>query len=77
MTLTRTGGAAAASVTLSTSDGTASTVPPFAAALAGTDYEALSSVGDFAEGRHHSGPEAAAAIARESTAVPIAFLPGK
>ena len=50
VTITRTGGTAATSVTLSTSDGTASAVPPFSAALAGTDYEALSTVVSFAEG---------------------------
>src|SRR5690606_14009634 len=43
-------GTAPVSVTLSSSDGSAALVPPFAAALAGVDYEALSVVVDFAEG---------------------------
>ncbi|GEP45562.1 InlB B-repeat-containing protein [Brevifollis gellanilyticus] len=38
------------SVTLSTSNGTAGTVPPFKAALAGTDYTAVNTVVNFAEG---------------------------
>ena len=50
VTVQRADGTAPVSVTLSTSDGTASAVPPFAAAVAGTDYEALSVVVDFAEG---------------------------
>jgi uncharacterized repeat protein (TIGR03803 family) len=60
--LQRLGGTTATSVTLSTSDGSAGTVPPFAAALAGTDYEALSTVVDFAEGE-------------TSKVVPITLLP--
>lgn len=43
-------GTAATSVSISTSDGTASVVPPFAAALAGVDYTAVSTVVNFAEG---------------------------
>jgi formylglycine-generating enzyme required for sulfatase activity len=50
VTVQRSGGAAATSVSLTTSNGTASTVPPFSAGLAGTDYTALTSVIDFAEG---------------------------
>lgn len=50
VTITRTGGSLPASVTLGTADGTAGAVPPFAAALAGTDYVAQSTVVDFAEG---------------------------
>ncbi|MDZ4290204.1 MAG: choice-of-anchor D domain-containing protein, partial [Prosthecobacter sp.] len=38
LTLVRTGDTPACQVTLNTNDGTASTVPPFAAAAAGTDY---------------------------------------
>ena len=49
-TVQRADGTAPVSVTLSTSDGSSGTVPPFAAALAGTDYEALSVAVDFAEG---------------------------
>jgi formylglycine-generating enzyme required for sulfatase activity/alpha-tubulin suppressor-like RCC1 family protein len=60
--LTRTGGAAATSVTLTTSNGSASLVPPFNAALAGTDYTALTTVLDFAEGE-------------TSKVVPITLLP--
>ncbi len=62
VTITRTGGTAATSVTLSTSDGSASMVPPFTAALAGTDYEALSTEVSFAEGE-------------TSKVVPITLLP--
>lgn len=62
VTLERVGGTTPVSVMLSTSDGSASTVPPFAAALAGTDYEALSVVVDFAEGE-------------SSKVVPVTLLP--
>lgn len=50
VTLERTGGSLPTSVTLSTSDGSASSVPPFAAAVAGTDYESLSTSVEFGEG---------------------------
>ena len=48
--LHRTGGSHAAGVQLSTVDGTASAVPPFAAGLAAKDYQALTTTVDFAEG---------------------------
>lgn len=43
-------GSQALSFQLSTLDGTASAVPPFAAGLAGKDYQALTTTVDFAEG---------------------------
>jgi len=46
----RTGNAAAASVTFSTSDGEDSVEPPFAAALAGTDYEPVNTTVTFTQG---------------------------
>jgi hypothetical protein len=46
----RTGGTAPVGVTVKTSDGPASNVPPFASALAGVDYTAVNSVAQFAEG---------------------------
>src|SRR5690606_23152305 len=49
VTLERSDGTAPVSVTLTTSDGPAGTVPPFAAALAGTDYEALDTTVNFAK----------------------------
>ena len=50
VTLTRSGHLEAASVTIKTADGTTSTVPPFSAAVAGTDYTAVNSVVAFAAG---------------------------
>lgn len=53
LTLERTGGSRPFNVTINTSDGTPSTVPPFAAAVAGADYTALSGSATtvvFAEG---------------------------
>lgn len=50
VTVVRVAGSTAASVTLATTDGSASTVPPFAAATAGVDYVAGSTVVSFAEG---------------------------
>ena len=50
VTLTRTGHMEPASVTLKTADGTASTVPPYSPAVAGTDYTAVDTVVSFAAG---------------------------
>jgi hypothetical protein len=50
VTLTRTGHMEPASVTLKTADGTASTVPPYTPAVAGTDYTAVDTVVSFAAG---------------------------
>ncbi|MBL9116015.1 MAG: hypothetical protein JNJ83_13495, partial [Verrucomicrobiaceae bacterium] len=50
VTITRTGNLSATSVTLNTADGTTSTVPPFAAAVAGTDYQTVSDIVAFAQG---------------------------
>lgn len=46
----RTVGTSPASVSLSTSDGMAGVVPPFAAAVAGVDYTAVNTVVNFAQG---------------------------
>ncbi|GEM_PF-1847938 len=48
ISLERTGGTLPTSVTLSTADGMASISPPFSPALAGTDYEALTTLVEFA-----------------------------
>ncbi|HRJ08826.1 MAG TPA: choice-of-anchor D domain-containing protein [Prosthecobacter sp.] len=60
--IVRVGGASPATVTLTTSDGSAGMVPPFAAAVAGTDYTALNTVVNFAEGEM-------------SKVVPVTLLP--